>query len=155
LYFKETTSPDWLLNGTATSKTTVSFPVTGLNPGTQYDFAVATYTDSHSNNRNRVISDPSPLVNGMTASNGCEMPIISIGETPPWTLGVTTVFDSFLWSTGESTQSVFVTPTEETSFWVTTTSGGCEESATATVDPRLFDDGFEGSSTSEWSSVVD
>ena len=45
LYFKETTSPDWLLNGTATSKTTVSFPVTGLDPGTQYDFAVATYTE--------------------------------------------------------------------------------------------------------------
>jgi len=153
LYFKETTSPDWLLNGTATSKTTVSFPVTGLDPGTQYDFAVATYTDPHPNNQNRVISDLSPLVNGMTASNGCDMPIISIGEIPPWTLGVTAAFDSYLWSTGASTQSIVVSPTEETSFWVTTTSGGCEESAAVTLDPVIFSDGFERGSTEEWSTA--
>lgn len=153
LYFKETTSPNWLLNGTATSKATVTFPVTGLNPGTQYDFAIATYTDPHSNNRNRVVSDPSPLVNGMTASTGCEMPIISIGDTPPWTLGVTEVFDSYLWSTGASTQSIFVNPPEETSYWVTTTFGGCEESAAATVNPVIFNDGFESGSTAEWSAA--
>ena len=153
LYFKETTNPDWLLNGTATSKTTVTFPVTGLDPGTQYDFAIATYTDPHLNNRNRVISDQSPLVNGVTASTGCEMPIISIGETPPWTLGVTEVFDSYLWNTGASTQSIFVTPPEETSYWVTTTSGGCEESAAVTVNPVIFNDGFESGSTVEWSAA--
>ena len=153
LYVKETTSPDWLLNGTATSKTTVTFPVTGLNPGTQYDFAVSTYTDPHLNNRNRVFSDPSPLVNGMTASSGCAMPIINIGETPRWTLGVTEAFDSYLWSTGESTQSIFVNPLEETSYWVTTTFGGCEESAAVTLDPVIFTDGFESGSTDEWSTA--
>ena len=153
LYFKETTSPDWLLNGTATLKTTVTFPVTGLDPGTQYDFAVATYTDPHSNNRDRVISDPSPLVNGMTASTGCELPIIGIGETPPWTLGVTAAFDSYLWSTGASTQSIFVNPPQETSYWVTTTSGGCEESAAVTVNPVIFNDDFESGSTVEWSAA--
>ncbi len=153
LYFKETTSPNWLLNGTATSKTTVSLPVTGLDPGTQYDFAVATYTDPHSNNRNRVLSDLSPLVNGMTASTGCEMPIISIGERPRWTLGVTEVFDSYLWSTGASTQSISVNPPEEMSYWVTTTSGGCEESAAVTLDPVIFIDDLESGSTEEWSSA--
>jgi hypothetical protein len=153
LYVKETTSPDWLLNGTATSKATVNFPVTGLNPGTQYDFAVATYTAPHPNNRNRVISDPSPLVNGMTASNGCGMPIIGIGEMPPWTLGVTESFDSYLWSTGASTQNIVVTPTEETSYWVTTTSSGCGESAAVTLDPVIFADGLESGSTGEWSTA--
>jgi Leucine-rich repeat (LRR) protein len=153
LYVKETISADWLLNGIVASKTTVSFPVTGLDPGKQYDFAVATYTDPHLNNRNRVMSDPSPLVNGMTASTGCEMPIISIGEIPKWTLGVTEAFDSYLWSTGESTQSIFVNPPEETSYWVTTTFGGCEESAAVTVSPVIFSDGFENGTTTQWSSV--
>jgi hypothetical protein len=159
LYHKETTSSQWLLSGATASKATTSFPVTGLDPATQYDFAVKTYTNPHVDNQNRVLSDFSKLMTQMTANTGSVAPVVRKSGSSPWTLYTTEVFDSYLWSTGESTRIISVDPADTTWYWVTTTAAGSsQESATMLVDPNLpaeiFDDGFESGDTTEWSNSV-
>ncbi len=55
------------------SKDTTSVTVTGLDPNTTYWFRVRSYTLPHANNRNTVLSDPSPLVSAMTGGAGGEL----------------------------------------------------------------------------------
>ncbi len=154
VYVKEAGSSAWQVLGTVASKATTTSPVTGLNPGTQYDFALKTSTNAHLSNQDRILSDLSSPVSGTTSGTGCDMPIVGVSGTPPWTLGVTEVFGSYLWSTAETTQSIFVTPATATTYWVTTVSGSCQESAAVTVDPLVFEDGFDGGSTLGWSDVA-
>jgi hypothetical protein len=119
--------------------------------------AVVTYTDPHSNNLNLVNSDFSPEVMATTASVGCAQPVIEIAWGDPTTLSVPGSYDSHLWSTGETTSTIGITPLFEQWYWVTVTSAGsCEETAATLVDPTslIFADGFERGDTSAWSSTV-
>jgi hypothetical protein len=67
-----------------------------------------------------------------------EVPEVDAGEdqtifdTESATLTATGT-DSYLWSTGETTQSITVNPQLDTSYWVTGTTNGCEHTDTVTV----------------------
>jgi len=144
----------WTSGGWTEAKTDTTFPVTGLLPGTTYDFEVVTYTDPHADNLNLVKSDFSPQVMTTTASGGCAQPTIEIACGDPITLSVPGSYDSYLWITGETTSTI--DPLFEQWYWVTVTSGSCEETAATSVDPTslIFADGFESGGTSEWSTTV-
>ncbi len=156
-FFGPTGSGVWTSAGWTESKTITTFPVTGLDPTTCYDFAVVAYTDPHLSNLNLVNSDFSPQVMATTTSVGCAQPIIEIAWGDPIILSVSGSYDSYLWSTGETTSIIDIVPPFEKWFWVTVTSAGpCEETAAVSVDPtsRVFADGFESGDTSAWSSTV-
>ncbi len=146
----------WESVGWTESKWTTTFPVTGLDPGMSYDIAVTTYTDPHLYNPyNRVTSDISSPEMVTTFSVGCAQPIIDIAGVGPFTLSLIGTYDSYLWSTGETTPTIEVNPPPDQWFWVTVTSaGGCEESAATIVDPNIFSDGFESGDTTLWSNTV-
>ena len=148
----------WTSGGWTEAKTEITYPVTGLDPGTSYDLAVVSYTDPHSNNLNLVNSDFSPEVMATTASTGCAQPIIEIVWGNPITLSVPGSYDSYLWITGETTSTIDIDPLFEQWYWVTVTSAGpCEETAATSVDPAdnsIFADGFESGDTTLWSRTV-
>jgi len=148
----------WTSGGWTDSKTTGTFPVTGLEPGTSYDLAVLTYTNPHADNFNLVRSEFTPSEMATTASTSCGQPAIEKTGAGPFTLALTESYDSYDWSTGETTASIVVAPSSEQWYWVTiTTTGSCEETATMLVSPVLpsiFSDGFESGDTTEWSSSV-
>jgi len=148
----------WTAGGWTESKTDTTFPVTGLDPATSYDFAVISYTDPHADNLNLVNSDFSPDVMATTASGGCAQPTIEVAGAGPFTLSLMGSYDSYLWSTGETTSSIIIDPQFEQWYWVTVTSAGsCEEAAATSVVPvipEIFSDGFESGDTSTWSSTV-
>jgi len=58
----------WTSGGWTESQAIKTFPVTGLDPGTSYDFAVVTYTLPHEKNQNLVTSDFSTELMQTTAS---------------------------------------------------------------------------------------
>lgn len=147
----------WTSHGWTEAKTTTTFPVTGLDPGTTYDLAVISYTDPHVDNFNLVNSDFSPEEMVTTTSGGCAEPAIEIEWGDPITLSVPGSWDSYLWITGETTPTIDITPVYDQWYWVTVTSTGpCEETGAVWVDPTtpIFLDGFESGSTTEWSSAV-
>jgi hypothetical protein len=146
----------WTAGGWTESKTDTTFPVTGLDPATSYDFAVISYTDPHADNLNLVHSDFSPEVMATTASGSCAQPNIEIAGFNPITLSVSGSYDSYLWSTGAATPSIVVNPLFEQWYWVKVTSAGpCEETAATSVDPaRVFADDFESGDSTAWSSKV-
>jgi len=147
----------WTSVGWTEAKTDTTFPITGLDPGTTYDLAVVSYTDPHVRNLNLLISDLSPQVMVTTASTGCAQPIIEMAGVDPITLSVLGSYDGHLWSTGEVTSSIVVSPYFKRWYLVTVTSAGpCEETAAILIDPSapIFADGFESGDTSEWSSKV-
>jgi hypothetical protein len=143
----------WTSGGWTEAKTDVNYPVTGLDPATTYDFAVLSYTDPHSDNLNLVHSDPTPEVMATTAAEGCARPVVETVGVSPFTLSLTESYDTYLWSTGETTSSIVVNPPDEQWYWVTVTSAGpCEETASTSVTgvPEVFADGFESGDTSAW-----
>ena len=148
----------WTSGGWTEAKTEITYPVTGLDPGTSYDLAVVSYTDPHSNNLNLVNSDFSPEVMATTANIGCAQPVIEIAWGDPITLSVPGSYDSYLWITGETTSTIDIDPLFEQWYWVTVTSAGpCEETAATSVDPAdnsIFADGFETGDTTLWSHAV-
>jgi len=147
----------WTSSGWTEPKTDISFPVTGLNPGTIYDLAVLTYTAPHVSNINLVHSDFSLQVMATIASGGCAQPFIVQAGDDPIALSVLGSWDSYLWSTGETDPSIVVDPQLWKWYWVTVSSTGpCEETASTWVGPEtsVFADGFESGDTSEWSSKV-
>jgi len=147
----------WTSSGWTEPKTSNTFPITGLDPGTIYDLAVLTYTAPHTDNLNLVHSDFSLQVMATTASGGCAQPIIEHAGEDPITLSLSTSWDSYLWSTGEATSSIVVDPQLWKWYWVTVSSTGpCEETASTWVGPEtsVFADGFESGDTSAWSSKV-
>jgi len=147
----------WTSGGWTEPKTSNTFPITGLDPGTIYDLAVLTYTAPHTDNLNLVHSDFSLQVMATTSSGGCAQPIIEQAGVDPITLSLSTSWDSYLWSTGETDPSIVVDPQLWKWYWVTVTSTGpCEETAATWVglETPVFADGFESGDTSEWSSTV-
>ncbi|MEJ2085242.1 MAG: fibronectin type III domain-containing protein [Acidobacteriota bacterium] len=145
----------WTPRGWTEAKTETTFPVTGLDPATNYDLAVVTYTDPHLNNFNLVSSEFTPLEMTTTASTGCGQPNIEVQGVPPITLSLSESYDSYLWSTGETTSSITVNPVFEQWYWVTVSSAGpCEETAATSVVPvtDIFADGFESGDVSAWTS---
>jgi len=146
----------WTSGGWTASKLDIIFPVTGLDPATSYDFSVATYTDPHINNFNLVTSDLSPEATATTADVGCAQPIIEISIDDVITLTVVGDWDTYLWSTGETTPSIVIDAPSDQWYWVTVTGAGpCEETG-ATLAPGtvVFEDGFESADTSAWSSTT-
>ncbi len=112
------------------------------------------FTDPHLHNPNRVNSDLSPEVMATTANIGCAQPIIQIALGDQITLSVPGSYDSYLWSTGETTSSIVIEPLFNQWYWVTVTSTGpCEESGSAFVDLVILRDGFESGDTSAWSNT--
>ena len=159
VFSSPTGSDVWTSGGWTVSKTDTTFPVTGLDRITSYDFAVVSYTDPHSNNLNLVNSDLSLKVMETTAALGCAPPVIEIAWGDPITLSLRLSFDSYQWSTGDTTSTIDIDPFFEQWYWVTvTTAGPCEETAATLVDPALktpvFVDGFESGNTSLWSTTV-
>jgi Leucine-rich repeat (LRR) protein len=155
VYSAPTGSGTWTQGGSIQDKSETSFPVTDLDPGTTYDFAVVSYTDPHSYNQNTVLSDLSTEDTVTTASLGCAEPSITSSAGAGVTLSVVGTYDSYLWSTGETTSTIEVDPPSEQTYWVTVTStGSCEESATILISPSLFADDYETGNTSRWSTTV-
>jgi len=145
----------WTAGGWTEAKTDTTFPMTGLDPGTIYDFAVVTYTDPHADNLNLVHSDFSPEVMATTASGGCAQP--DIEKVDPITLSVMGSFDTYVWNTGETASSIVIDPLLDQWYWVRVTSTGpCDETAIIWGGPAIpvFADGFESGDTSTWSSKV-
>lgn len=142
----------WTSGGWTASKLDTAFPVTGLDPATSYDYSVATYTYPHFNNLNLVTSDLSTEVSATTADVGCAQPTIEISIGDVITLTVVGDWDSYLWSTGETTPSIVIDAPSDQWYWVTVSGAGpCEETA-ATLGPGtvVFEDGFESADTSAW-----
>jgi hypothetical protein len=147
----------WTSGGWSYDKANPVFPVTGLDPGTPYDLAVASYTDPHAYNQSLLISDLSAPVTMTTANTGCGQPVITATGIGPFTLSLTESYDSYAWSTMETTPSIVVDPDSQRWYTVAVTSGACSEAAVISVtpiDPLVFSDGFEGGDTTEWSSAV-
>jgi hypothetical protein len=148
-------SGTWESIGWTESIWTTSFPVAGLDPGTSYDIAVTTYTEPHLYNpKNHVTSSIASSEMATTASIGCSEPVIRMAGVGPFTLSLKGSHDSYLWSTGETTPTIVVNPPPGEWFWVTVTSGACEETAAILVDPDIFTDGFESGDTTVWSNEV-
>ena len=149
-------SGSWTSGGWTEAKTEITFPVTGLNPQTDYDFALVSYTDPHANNQNLVNSDLSSEEMATTANDGCAQPVIDITWGDPIVLSVPGSYDSYLWNTGATTSSININPSSEQWYWVRVTSTGpCDETAALSVGPdTVFADGFESGDTTAWSSSV-
>ena len=157
MFSAPTGSGIWTSGGWTEAKTDTTFPVTGLDPATSYDLAVATYTDPHVSNLNLVHSDFSLQVMATTVSGGCAQPIIEHAGEDPITLSLSTSWDSYLWSTGETDPSIVVDPQLWKWYWVTVSSTGpCEETASTWVgsETSIFSDGFESGDTTAWSDTV-
>ena len=107
---------------------------------------------------------PTKKVNNVspgTEKVGCAQPIIEIAVViavvGPITLSVLGSWDSYLWSTGETTPSIAIDSPSEQWYWVTVTSAGpCEETAATSVDPAtpVFADGFDSGDCTAWSTTV-
>jgi len=147
----------WTSGGWTEEKTDTTYPVTGLDPATSYDFSVVSYTDPHLYNLNLVNSDFSPEVMATTASLGCAKPIIEIAWGDPITLSVPGSYDSYQWITGETTSTIDIVPLFDQWYWATVTSAGpCQETGAVWVDPTIpvFLDAFESGDCTAWSTTV-
>jgi leucine-rich repeat protein SHOC2 len=152
--YRENGSSTWLSAGWTPSKFVTRFPVTNLSPGTGYEVAVRSFTYPHLFNDNYVESLESQPLSAATSDFGCSSPTITVQGGGPFTLNSSPA-DSYRWSTGETSQSIVVDPDVDTWYWVTTTVGGCEESATVLATTSgVFSDGFESGDTSAWSDVM-
>jgi len=158
VFYAPVGTEDWVSAGWTWNKNEDNFPVTGLEPGTTYDFAVMEFTLAHENNPNAIDSDLSAPTTGTTASLACSPPVITVDTNGlPFTLSVSGDYSTYRWSTGEETATIEVNPASAGWFWVTVTgAGSCEEAASVLVDPSavsdvIFSDGFESGNISEWS----
>ncbi len=158
LYVSPAGAGSWTLVDWTADKSTTQFPVSGLDPNTPFDFAVGSFTDPHANNLNLVASDPGAPVMATTSDGGCAQPVIQSIWGDNVTLSVSGSFDTYLWSTGETTPTIEVpTPTSPRWYWVKVTfPASCEETAAALLDPAdvVFLDGFETGDTSTWSTTA-
>jgi len=150
-FFRPSAGGAWTPAGQTAAKTELEFPVTGLDAGVSYDLGVASYTNPHLNNQNLATSDLGPPAMQTTAALGCAAPAVTVVWGDPVILSVVGTFDSYLWSTGETSATIGVDPNQTRFYWVTVTSPGpCRESAIVFVTPEIFADGFESGDTSRW-----
>jgi Leucine Rich repeats (2 copies)/Leucine Rich Repeat len=148
-------SGQWVSAGKTAAKNELEIPVTGLDAGAVYDFAVASYTLPSSFNQNTVTSDLGEPVMSTTAATGCAAPGIEISWGYPTTLSLTMNFDSYAWSTGETSPAIAVDPSVTRFYWVTVASSGpCQESAIVLVDQVVFSDDFDSGDDGAWSNAV-
>lgn len=96
-----------------------------------------------------VWSSPTPVISGPST--------VVLGQTI--TLEAAPGFSTYLWSTGETTQTIQVSPTEQTGYTVSVTDGnGCPgispEHQVDVTPSTLFSDDFETGDTSMWSEHV-
>ncbi len=143
--------------GFTLTKTTTTFPVTGLLPGQSYDFTVGAFTYPHDDNQNTVESELTAPEMATTSDLGCSEPIVESGSGLPRTLTVvsSSIGNVFEWSTGETTPSITVNPSVSTYYWVRVFGpGSCDEATVVYVPIEVFADGFESGDTSGWSSHV-
>jgi Leucine-rich repeat (LRR) protein len=154
LYVSPAGAGSWTLVDWTADKSTTQFPVAGLDPDTPYDFAVGSFTEPHASNLNLVVSDGSAPAMATTSDGGCAEPVVQWRWGDEVTLSVGGSFDSYQWSTGETTPTIVVpVPPSPRWYWVTVTApGSCEETATALLDSDVFSDGFEAGDTSDWSA---
>ena len=117
------TSYEWN-NGETTASITV-------NPNATETFSVMVTNDENCSSTDEVIV----TVNESPNVDAGEDQTIFIGESA--TL-IATGADTYLWSTGETTPTITVNPTLDTSYSVTGTSNNCEQTDTVTV--FLLDD---------------
>ena len=129
LYVSPVGAGSWTLVDWTADKSTTQFPVTGLDPDTPYDFAVGSFTDPHTNNLNRVVSDPGGPVMATTSNGGCAQPVITSRWDQDVTLSVGGSYDTYQWSTGETTPTIDVpAPSAPRWYWVKVTfPGSCEK----------------------------
>jgi hypothetical protein len=137
------------------TKLVTFFPVTALAAGHSYDLSVGSYTEPHYINQNTVTSEPSAPTMVTTSDLGCVAPAVMITHLGgSSTLTVTTTHDALQWSTGATTQSISIDPSQRKCYWVRATGPGwCDESAVVCF-PGIFADGFETGSLARWSSSV-
>jgi len=156
VFFAPVGTNNWKSGGWTVEKSVTEFPVTGLSSGSSFDFAVASFTQPHIQNENYILSWASDSLVATTANIGCLEPMILIDWGCGITLSVDGTNDTFLWSTGETTATITVTPTSPQWYWVTVTFGAsCEETVAVFVDPAIvFADGFELGDTSAWTQVA-
>lgn len=145
----------WVSAGRTAPKTELNIPITGLDTGAVYDFSVASYTLPNNSNQNTVTSDLGEPVMSTTADTGCAAPVIDLVWGDPAILSLMSSYDSYEWSTGETSSTIEVDPNDPRFYWVTVTSSGpCRESAMVVVDPSFFADGFESGDLDPWSSAA-
>jgi hypothetical protein len=159
VFYAPAGTESWVSAGWTWNKSEDNFPVTGLEAGTTYDFAVMEFTLAHENNPNAIDSDLSAPATGTTATLSCVPPTIEVDNRSglPFTLSVSGDYEYYDWSTGETTATIEVNPTSTGWFWVTVGAGSCVEAAAVLVDPSsvsgmIFSDGFESGDVFEWSS---
>ena len=127
----------WLAARWTSTTETTTFPITDLEPGTSYEFAVASFTNPHEFNENRVISETREPVMATTADLGCEAPTIVVDREDEIILSVDDTYDSYLWSTEETSPTLVVDPESPEWYWVTVTwDAGCEATASVLVRPE-------------------
>jgi uncharacterized delta-60 repeat protein len=80
------------------------------------------------------------IPNAMALSNGVEPNTVYIGYAPASSLRLSAVANTgtppytYLWSTGQTTQSIVVSPNAATDYWVTVSDGaGCSKTVTTSV----------------------
>jgi Leucine-rich repeat (LRR) protein len=149
-----TGTDSWMSVGWTWDKLVTAFPATGLDADTSYECAVGSFTYPHSDNENLVDSELGPSEVVVTATTGCDAPVVEKGPGATPMLTVVPSTGTVDWSTGETTPSIVVAPASARWYWVRVTDGGCDEAATVYVDPALvFRDGFETGDVSAWSSI--
>ncbi|WP_378178514.1 T9SS type A sorting domain-containing protein [Aquimarina sp. SS2-1] len=89
-----------------------------------------TYTVTVTNCSNCVGEDEITVIVNSTTADAGEDQTIATGETATLTASGG---DTYLWSTGETSATINVSPTETTAYSVTVTSNGCEDSDEVTV----------------------
>ncbi len=151
------TFPDgqWQSAGWTENKFVTAFPVAGLDPGVTYDVQVGSFTHPHFFNQHYLTSNPSWVITATTSTWGCDPPEITVQGYNPVTLSASPGAWSYLWSTGETTDQITVSPEDSTWYWVTTVNGSCEETASVLVyGARVFLDGFESGDMTAWDDVI-
>ena len=156
-YYSVVGSGTWTTAGWTWSKTDTAFPITGLTPGTNYLFAIQTFTFAHTNNKNDVSSEFGAIMPGTTSTIGCAAPVMVVPEgIYPATLSLTETYGTYEWITGGTTATIEAFEEVKGWYWVDVTwGGGCREAAVGYVEPlNILSDGFESSNFGGWTAVV-
>ena len=109
----------------STGETTQTIAVTPTET-TAYDVTVTLGDCEGSGEITITVSDnPTPVITADPGESVCEGATVTLDAGPG--------YNSYSWSTGETTQTIAVTPTETTAYDVTVTLGDCEGSGEITI----------------------